>query len=118
MHASTKSVVVVTVFVMSVMSAGCSSSNLGQRLNVSIGITAVTDVTSTRAAIGRGAIEGNPLMGQSAVQQVVVKAAGTTAIIAMLQVLDDKHPVLANIMRASVALGWSFVSAHNASVAR
>jgi hypothetical protein len=113
-----KPIATALLIAMSVLSTACSSSNLGQRLNIGIATTAVADLTSTHGAIQRGAIEANPLMGTHPTQQATVKAAGTAGMLALLQKLDVKHPMLANVMRASVVVGWTFVSVHNAGVAR
>lgn len=100
--------------------SGCASSTSGKVLNGAVIGSAVADMHSTRAVIDSGAgLEGNPLMSQSLTQQALVKALGTSAVIAGAFLLQEKgHPVWAHIIRGVAITAWSVAAASNYRLAR
>lgn len=102
-----------------VASIGCASATTGKVLNVGVVMSASADLASTRLAIesGRGR-EANAVMGQSLWQQATVKGLGVGSILGLSWVLEQKHPVLTNLLRASVIGFNAAISAHNMQIAR
>ena len=102
------------VFVILPLFWGCASSRTGTALNVAVIGSGVSDYASTRYAIAHGGREANPILSQGAVRQAVVKTAGIGAVIGLAHVLDEKHRVLAHVMRAMTVIVWSAATWHNA----
>lgn len=101
------------------LSINCASSTLGKSLNVGVIAAGTADLISTRHAITSGqGHEGNPVAGQDAWRQTLVKALGAGAVIGFAQVLEQQKPVLAHVIRAAAITGWSVVSWRNYSIAR
>lgn len=100
--------------------SGCASSSLGKGLNAGVIGSGVADYVTTRSAItqGRG-VEGNPLMGQSAWQQTLVKALGVAGVIGVAGLVDrQQKPILAHLVR-SVAIAVNLgLAVHNGRVIR
>lgn len=106
------------VFIALSLMVGCASSTLGKGLNVAVGVSATADLVTTRAAItdGRGR-EANPLLGQHAWQQGLLKVGGVGVVIGAAYLVEVKgRPVLAHLLRAGVAAFYTAVALHNASV--
>ena len=102
---------------MALIFGGCASTKTGTRLNIGVVASGVADLATTRYAINRGAVEANPLMGQSLLQQALVKAAGVGLIFAGTAVLENKGKVVtAHVLRVITIAAWSFVSLQNVRV--
>lgn len=108
MRALTISVVCFVMFLiaMAMIFGGCASSNLGKALNVGVAGTSTADYAITRidlrAGLGR---EANPILGQDAIRQAVVKALGVGAVVVIAQTLERKErKTLAHVVRG-VAVG-------------
>jgi DNA-binding XRE family transcriptional regulator len=81
--------------------------------------SAAADLVTTRQAIGRGAHEANPIMGQGAGQQLAIKALGTTATILIARADARRgHPTRAKILLYVGSGFWFAVAAHNHQVGR
>jgi len=77
----------------------------------------VADIVTTRQAIGRGAVEANPIMGQGATRQIVIKSVGTTAIILAARADARRgHPTRAKALLYVGSALWFGVAAHNHTV--
>lgn len=88
---------------------GCSHA-----LNVGVVSSGVVDLHSTRVAIQAGGQEANPVMGQSAIRQAVLKAVGISGVIAIAGVLESKqHPIIAHLVRGAAIAVWSGVALQN-----
>lgn len=98
--------------------AGCAPTLRGRTLNIGVASAGVADLVSTRRALDRGAVEANPLMGQGAVRQAVVKGIGVSGVIALANLIERRHPVLAHVVRGAVLVGWSLAAVHNERVRR
>jgi hypothetical protein len=86
---------------MALIFSGCSSSRLGKALNVGVGVSAAADFATTRYGISQGAVEANPLMGQEAWRQAVIKAIGATGMIALANLIEGKgRETLAHVVRS------------------
>ena len=119
-HSLTIAVVafVLALLCFALILAGCSTSATGRALNVGVISAGALDLASTRQAMERGAVEANPLMGQSAAQQISVKAAGIGSVLALAALLEQRSLTWAHVARiAAIALQVG-VSVHNAGVAR
>ena len=93
--------------------SGCSTSATGRALNVGVISAGALDLHSTRSAMAHGAVEANPLMGQSSLQQVTVKAAGIGTVLALAALLEQRNMTWAHVARiAAVALQVG-ASVHN-----
>lgn len=106
------------LFVILPLTWGCASSTTGKALNVAVIGSGVADLASTRYAIDRGAVEKNPLMGQSAVQQAVVKGLGIGALFALTRSLERDRPIAAHLLRVFTIVVWSGLAIHNVGVGR
>ncbi len=107
------------VFMTMAFAIGCASTNTGKALNVGIVATGVSDLASTRYAIGRGAHEANPLMGQGAIRQAVVKAVGLSGVLAATAALDRRGSrTAAQVLRAFVVAIQAAVTVHNLRTVR
>lgn len=101
------------LLIVSVLLSGCSHS--GKALNVAVVGAGVADLVTTRQVINGGGYEANPLAGDGAVRQAVLKAASATGVIGIAQLLNEKgHPILANIVRSVAVVLWSAASISNA----
>ena len=99
------------VICLALLFSGCA-------LKVGVGVAAVADLHSTRVALGAGGVEGNPLMGQGAVRQAIVKAIGATGVIGLAELINAKgHPTLSKWVQSVVIVAWSAASAWNYSMA-
>jgi hypothetical protein len=76
----------------------------------------VADLVTTRQAIGRGAFEANPLMGQGATRQIALKAVGTTAVMLAARADARRHPTRAKVLLYVGSALWFGVAAHNHTV--
>lgn len=95
--------------------SGCASSHAGKALNVGVIGSGLADYVSTRSAInsGRGR-EANPLMGQGAIRQALVKTAGIGGVMAGASLLDQKgHRTLGLVVRIASMAVWGMAAAHN-----
>lgn len=122
MQALTISVVCFALFLicMGLIFGGCASSTLGKSLNVGVIASAGADLYTTRAAInsGRG-VEGNPIMGQSLWQQLTLKSAGVSTVLAAAWVADrQQRQMLAHILRGAFITLNAVVAARNYQIAR
>ena len=98
---------------------GCASSSTGKALNAGIVATGVSDLASTRYAMNRGAVEANPVMGQGAIRQAVVKGLGLGGIFAATAYLDHKgSKTAAQVARVIVIAMQGIVTVHNLRVVR
>lgn len=77
---------------------------------------AAADLITTEIALGAGGTELNPLM-QSPGKRMLVKTAGTVAIIALARSLENEHPKAASVLRWSTFAVWVGAAGWNASVA-
>lgn len=91
----------------------CASSNTGRALNVGVVTAGALDIHSTHQGMREGLIEANPVMGNSLSQQAALKASGAAVIIAGTRWLEEKHPILAHVLRSLTITGWSIAAAHN-----
>jgi hypothetical protein len=102
----------VLVFALS----GCALSSTGKALNAGVIGSGIADYVSTRQGLATGRfVEANPVMGQGAIRQAVLKATGISGVLAATWALERKsHPVLAHVVRGvvtglwSVAAGWNW----------
>lgn len=91
---------------------GCASSNLGRSLNVAVVGAGIADVASLDSRVSR---EGNPVMGQSLQQQVIVKSLGIAAVLGGAFLVEERgHPVWAQIIRGVMIGAWTMATIHNA----
>lgn len=94
--------------------AGCASSTTGKALNVGVGVSAGLDWHSSQ-----GKREANPLVGDGALRQAVMKAGGASAVIGLAALAEVKgKPVVAHVIRAMAIAGWSAIAARNYQIAR
>src|SRR3990167_8419012 len=95
--------------------SGCASTMTGHALNIAVIGAASADYVTTQQGLARGAREANPLLGQGAVRQAVVKAVGVTGVIALAGLVDLKgRPVLAHVVRGIAIALWSGAAIWNA----
>lgn len=98
---------------------GCAKSSLGRGLNIGVGVSATADYVTTRIAIQQGHVEGNPVMGQDAWRQALLKIGGVGAVIGLAHLLENKgSPVLAHVLRVAVISLNSYLALHNYGVSR
>ena len=96
------------------LSVGCASSTTGRALNVGVVASAGLDLRSQQQVQAeRRGREGNVLMGQTALQQFLVKAVGVTVVLAGSQAIEQQHPIWAHLARGIVIAGWTAASWHN-----
>lgn len=103
------------ITISTIFCAGCASSSLGTGLNVALVGSSTWDYVETRKAIteGRGA-EANPVLGQGAIRQALIKAAGTSGVLAVAHLLELKgRPVLAHVVRGVVTSLFVYAAIHN-----
>jgi len=99
--------------------SGCASSNTGRILNVGVVAAGALDLHSTRAAMAKGAHEANPLVGDSATGQALLKAAGIGTVIGLSQLIENKgHTTLAQVMRSLAIVVWSAAAVYNYQIVR
>lgn len=98
---------------------GCASTVTGTALNVGVVGAGVFDLATTRQAIGRGAMEANPVMGQGAAQQTAMKAAGAALIIWLASALEEHGATTAAHWVRGITIGaWGGAAVWNQSVRR
>ena len=76
----------------------------------------VLDVASTEYAISHGAVEMNPIMGQTTAQRVVVKGLSTAAQVWLVKRLSPRHPKLAKGLGYGLSALLVGVAGHNLRV--
>lgn len=109
---------VVALCALIFFNVGCASSQTGRLLNVGIGVAASADFLSTRRAIENGSgHEMNPIVGNSAWRQAVVKGIGVGSLLGLTQVIEKQKPILSQMLRASAIAAWSAIAYHNFQVA-
>lgn len=75
------------------------------------------DLVTTSAAINRGAVEANPIMGQGMGRQVALKAAVSVGVLLVArQMARTGHPRAAKIMLWAATAGIGAVAVHNSRV--
>lgn len=108
----------VAILFIALSLVSCASTGAGRLLNVGVIASGVADLASTQYALDRGAVEANPVMGPSLWQQIPMKALGIGTVIGLAHLIEQKHPVLAHVLRGVVITGWSVVAIHNVKVTR
>lgn len=107
------------IIALALATIGCASSGAGKALNVGVIGAAAADVVTTQQAIGRGAVEANPLMGPQAWRQVAVKSAGVGVVWAGAQRLEQRgHPVWAQVVRGAAMSLWLSAAMWNQGMGR
>ena len=72
------------------------------------------DALSTEIALQRpGVREGNPFMGQSMPQRLIVKTLTTAATVYLTRTLAKRHPTVARVLGYSIGGALSAVAVHN-----
>ena len=96
---------------------GCAPSKLGKALNVGIGVSTAADYASTRAVQRQGGVEVNPILGQGAVRQALLKGGLAAVTILWAEALERRGgAVSAHVGRAIVMAIYSAATWHNARV--
>lgn len=97
--------------------SGCASSSTGRLLNTAVIGSGVADYVTTRQAIdqGRGR-EGNPILGQDAFRQAVVKSLGIAGVIGIAHLIDQQHSVMAHLIRGVSISLWSAIAVRNGRI--
>lgn len=107
----------VIVLILFLLTA-CAQTTRGKALNIGIGVASTADFVTTRIALKQGHQEANPILGTNAWRQAAIKAAGVGAVIGLAGLVEQKHPVLAHVVRAVVIGAYSFAAIHNVGVLR
>lgn len=98
---------------------GCASSTLGKSLNVGVGVSKTADQIMTDRGEARGAHEGNRIVGDAQWRQLLMGVVGVSGVIAVAGLVEqERHPILAHVIRGAAIGVWTFAAIHNAGVIR
>ena len=92
-------------------------SAISASAQTSVLVTAnVLDVVSTEYAVRHGAVEMNPIMGQTTAQRVLVKSLSAAAQVWLVKRLSPRHPKLAKGLGYGMSALLVGVAGHNLRV--
>lgn len=88
---------------------------------VAVAVAQAADVLTTQAALKRGGVESNPIIGRvvgSPAKLWIVKGGATVAIVALIEILRRKHPKVAAVTGFLIAGGTGYIAWRNTQVGR